>query len=687
MYVNASLQGPLEAVIRVMAFSKINSTYRSGCCPRGQRVGCARRLSRQSVNHGDMRPARPVSGAPPASERALAWTSRSTSLPRCHRFSSLGLLWALAMMMAVEEINNGSALLPGLRLGYDLFDTCSEPMVAMKPSLVFMAKAGSRSIATYCDYTQYQPRVLAVIGPHMSEVALVTGKFFGFFLMPQVSYSASTDRLSNRETFPSFFRTVPSDRVQAVAMVELLQELRWNWVAAMGSDDEYGRQGLSLFSSLANTKGICIAHEGLVPLPHARSPRLDCTQGLLPQVNQSSVQVVVLFSSARAARSLFSHSLHCRLSPKVWVASEAWLTSDLVMTLPGMDQVGTVLGFLHQGALMPEFSAYVQTRLALAADPAYCASLAAERQGLEEHVVGPRCPQCDHVTLESLSEGLLHHRSFPAYAAVYSVAQALHDTLLCNASGCPTREPVRPWQLLENMYNLSFRARGLTLRFDTSGNVDMDYDLKLWVWQDLMPTLRTVGTFDGRLTLQRPQMRWHTPGNKEPVSQCSRQCEEGQVRRVKGFHSCCYDCVDCKAGSYQRNPGEPPLGLPPPWGGSPEGRRPGFEARTPDRGEVGEASTPQHPLSPPAPQMTPSVSSVTRTSGPRTGAPGVSPAGPASWLGGSQPCWCCSCCWAWLWAWCWQPWGSSSGTETARWFRPAVGQGPASAWPAWASSA
>lgn len=88
--------------------------------------------------------------------------------------------------MAVEEINNGSALLPGLRLGCDLFDTCSEPVVAMKPSLVFMAKAGSRDIAAYCNYTQYQPRVLAVIGPHSSELALVTGKFFSFFLMPQV---------------------------------------------------------------------------------------------------------------------------------------------------------------------------------------------------------------------------------------------------------------------------------------------------------------------------------------------------------------------------------------------------------------------------------------------------------------------------------------------------------------------
>ncbi|XP_025768113.1 taste receptor type 1 member 3 [Puma concolor] len=471
----------------------------------------------------------------------------------CTRFSSLGLLWALAVKMAVEEINNGSALLPGLHLGYDLLDTCSEPMVAMKPSLMFMAKAGSCSIAAYCNYTQYQPRVLAVIGPHSSELALVTGKFFSFFLVPQVSYGASTDRLSNREIFPSFFRTVPSDRVQVAAMVELLQELGWNWVAAVGSDDEYGRQGLSLFSGLANARGICIAHEGLVPLPPG-SLRLGALQGLLRQVNQSSVQVVVLFSSAHVARTLFSYSIRCKLSPKVWVASEAWLTSDLVMTLPGMPGVGTVLGFLQQGAPMPEFPSYVRTRLALAADPAFCASLDAEQPGLEEHVVGPRCPQCDHVTLENLSAGLLHHQTFAAYAAVYGVAQALHNTLRCNASGCPRREPVRPWQLLENMYNVSFRARGLALQFDTSGNVNVDYDLKLWVWQDPTPELRTVGTFKGRLELWRSQMCWHTPGKQQPVSQCSRQCKEGQVRRVKGFHSCCYDCVDCKAGSYQRNP-------------------------------------------------------------------------------------------------------------------------------------
>lgn len=111
---------------------------------------------------------------------------RSPTAPCGPRFSAPGLLWALAVKMAVEEINRSSALLPGLRLGFDLFDTCSESVVAMKPSLMFMAKAGSRDVAADCDYTQYQPRVLAVIGPHSSELAIVTGKFFGFFLIPQV---------------------------------------------------------------------------------------------------------------------------------------------------------------------------------------------------------------------------------------------------------------------------------------------------------------------------------------------------------------------------------------------------------------------------------------------------------------------------------------------------------------------
>lgn len=87
------------------------------------------------------------------------------------------------------------------------------------------------------------------------------------------------------------------------------------------------------------------------------------------------------------------------------------------------------------------------------------------------------------------------------------------------ATPCPAPASQFPHrQLLENMYNVSFRAYNRTLQFDSSGNVDLAYDLKLWVWQDRMPMLRTVGSFNGSLELQFSNMIWHTPGNQVSAS-------------------------------------------------------------------------------------------------------------------------------------------------------------------------
>lgn len=41
-----------------------------------------------------------------------------------------------------------------------------------------------------------------------------------------------------------------------------------------------------------------------------------------------------------------------------------------------------------------------------------------------------------------------------------------------------------------------------------------------------------------------------------PQSTCSAACGDGQVHRVKGFHSCCFDCIDCLPGTYQRHEGD-----------------------------------------------------------------------------------------------------------------------------------
>lgn len=43
------------------------------------------------------------------------------------------------------------------------------------------------------------------------------------FDVPIISYMATSPALNNYDRFPSFFRTVPSDIIQAKAMLELLK--------------------------------------------------------------------------------------------------------------------------------------------------------------------------------------------------------------------------------------------------------------------------------------------------------------------------------------------------------------------------------------------------------------------------------------------------------------------------------
>lgn len=92
------------------------------------------------------------------------------------------------------------------------------------------------------------------------------------------------------------------------------------------------------------------------------------------------------------------------------------------------------------------------------------------------------------------------------------------------------------------MYNLTFHAGGLTLRFNSNGNVDMEYDLKLWVWQGLVPELHDVGRFNGSLWIDSPKIRWHTSNNQVRRGwvylACPRGSPRGRVQPGGGGRPC-----------------------------------------------------------------------------------------------------------------------------------------------------
>ncbi|XP_054857845.1 taste receptor type 1 member 3 [Eublepharis macularius] len=467
----------------------------------------------------------------------------------CERLYTAGLIWALGMKFAVEEINNSTTLLPGIKLGYDIYDNCMEPIVALQPSLFFLTKTGTSSVGVLCNYTNYQTRVLAVIGPQSSELCTVTAKLFSFFLIPQVSYGATTEKLNNEELFPSFFRTVPSDKIQLEAMVELLLSFKWNWIAVIGSDDEYGREGLNLLSSMAVSKNICIAYEGLIP-SDVSSPNLEeMLEPTIQSINKTNVNVIILFSNDRPVRALLKQCLKLGLSKKVWLATEAWVMSEVVTSLKQVDSIGTVIGFIIKGGNVASFQEYVSQLLELTQQKSFCEASQKEANEVGSNVLGPQCPQCDHISQENISSVLEHRQTFAVYTAVYSVAHALHKVLGCESGQCK-KNNIKPWQLLEEMKTLRFSIKNQSFHFDQYRSISRGYEIIAWSWQEGRIQYISLGHFNGNLSINESLLHFHTKNQKEPMSQCLTTCKPGQIRRMKGFHLCCYDCIDCEEGTF-----------------------------------------------------------------------------------------------------------------------------------------
>ncbi|NXI45398.1 TS1R3 protein, partial [Galbula dea] len=471
------------------------------------------------------------------------------SLVACERLFVDGLIWALGMKFAIEQINNSTSLLPGIQLGYEMYDTCFEPVVALQPSLLFLTQQDTGGIGVLCNYTQYQPRVTAVIGPHKSDLCLVTAKLFSFFLIPQVSYGASSEQLSSTELYPSFYRTVPSDKSLVEAVALLLNSFGWNWIATIGSDDEYGRGAQELFLSITGNHSICIAFEGLIPTDLAEPKATAQLQDTIRSINKTNVNIIVLFAFDQPAQALLEHSIRMGLSQKVWIGTEAWMLSHTAASIPNIQSIGTVLGFSMKAGAVPAFQEYVADLFTSVQQDKFCQESRNFSDHMKSELLGTQCQDCDQLSLQEISPSLSRSQLQPVQLAVYSVAQALHRALGCTHRACP-KAAIRPWQLLQFMNTLPFKVNGQSFRFDESHGINTGYKLIFWSWKNDTLTYLPVGDYEGSLSINKSQIQFHTADQKEPPSECFRHCKPGQFRLIKGFHLCCYDCTDCPENTF-----------------------------------------------------------------------------------------------------------------------------------------
>ena len=157
-----------------------------------------------------------------------------------------GTRGASAAVMAIDDINNDTNLLPNERLMLEVWDDkCDEH-----------ASVGGTAEFHYGVYNNKQG-VDAYIGPYCSEGCVPAGLLTAYFNKPMIAYSCSDEKLSDKALYPTFARTKTFARSDNSAtlkhLARLLKMFHWKFVTLIVSKQQaWQKTGQMLFEELVD---------------------------------------------------------------------------------------------------------------------------------------------------------------------------------------------------------------------------------------------------------------------------------------------------------------------------------------------------------------------------------------------------------------------------------------------------
>ncbi|XP_066566551.1 extracellular calcium-sensing receptor-like [Amia ocellicauda] len=483
----------------------------------------------------------------------------------CKRLNFGEFLSAHTMIFAIEEINNSTDILPGISLGYKIYNDCGAMSFSVRAAMALMSGYEETLSDTACSKPA---AVQAVIGGSASSIAIVISTAVGSFHIPVISHVATCACLSNRIRFPSFFRTIPSDYYQSRALAQLVKHFGWTWVGVVRSDTDYGNYGMATFVEAAQELGICIEYSEAIYETYPIENLLKSVD----VIKRSTAKVVVAFLARGEMTVLLTELFLHNVTGLQWIGSEAWITARNYATVEGHKVLTGSMGF-----------AIINTKIGglreffMNLQPSQVQGNALINEYWETALNCSLSNQDNTTGIKSCTgtESLRELKNRYAdnsemrvynnvYKSVYAVAYSLHNLLTCKKGqgpsanhSCEETISIEPWQVLEYLKTVNFTTKtGETVSFDHNGDPVARYELVNW--QPLNESsiqFTIVGYYDASLpaghqfVMNHINIVWAGGQHEIPRSVCSESCLPGTRKAVqKGKPVCCYDCIQCAAG-------------------------------------------------------------------------------------------------------------------------------------------
>ena len=478
---------------------------------------------------------------------------------QCGEIHLEGLGRMQAMIFAIERINNDTSLLSNISLGYDIRDYCGN--LSKAAGLVYKLFTVDCCVNLSQNATR-KKAIISLIGPTESSTALFIGGFLRMLNVSSISGSATSAELSSL-SYDHFFRTVPSDTFLAKAMVDLVTHFNWSYVAVVGLDDSYGRNGAwaVVSESRSRKNSFCIA---LTEFVRHESLNLSISNIVRKLKQMDNVKVVILWLYKIYLTKFLAEIQRQNLTGRVWILSDAPSTSTQLVE--GI--LESSLGFAFHAFSDSGFKEHLKDILVKLGDNKSFHERSFSTSEIWKRLKNKKCV---HRQIEQCSNDLIME-SYSYYVpcivdAVYATAHAL-DIFSRNFSFSETKDRLklqiaRSSDVQKLLGRVNFDGLTGKIKFDRFGD-------RGWAYYDIFSFKKVpngdvesvkmvlIGEWKNskrnktRLIFHEA-LNWTTKSGRPPKSECSEQCPPGTR---KSFTSpCCWQCLPCLGGTISPSTG------------------------------------------------------------------------------------------------------------------------------------
>ncbi|KAL4226726.1 Metabotropic glutamate receptor 3 [Mactra antiquata] len=486
-----------------------------------------------------------------------------------------------AMLWTLDQINADDSILPGITLGTTIFDTCARGTYALEQSLEYIRASFSSLDASefVCldgskAEAKNEPKTVAgVIGGSYSSVSIQVANLLRLFKIPQISYASTSAQLSDKSRYEYFVRTVPPDKFQALAMVDIVKNFNWTYVSTVASEGEYGVPGIEYFQQEARTRNICLAET----LKVSSNPSVAEYDGIINKLLiKNNAKVVILFLREEDAKGILHSASNRNVSGKfTWIAADGWGTQQSPVKGNELAAEGA-LTIILQSTPIPSFDTYFKNLKPQhnKRNPWFSEYWEKVHNCRYADKVDPKTSEhvdvnyCTGIEVLSPSKYRQESKVQFIYDAVYAIAHSIDRMRkdLCKTSPrareCHALNKIDGELLLKKyILNTTFNdGYGADVKFTESGDAFGRYSIMNY---QLNRTLRQyeykqVGSWvDSRslqLQLDIDDIVWAGGTKDLPFSRCSQPCEFDEMKHVgEDGDMCCWVCIKCQAYEYLKD--------------------------------------------------------------------------------------------------------------------------------------